>query len=103
MNTTKTKERAEKARATRAAKAEQFAGQTIVIDDEWQIVRADDLNWEVQHKKRFFGYYPDVVSAFKALPAKMLSSTAKNSVADVVERQAGLIATIEKALRFKMA
>lgn len=93
----------EKAKATRDAKAAEFAAQTIEIDADWRIVRADELNWEVQYKGKFDGYYGNLISAMKALPLKMLNSGAKNSVADVIERQKAIEQRIETALNLKLA
>jgi hypothetical protein len=90
--------RSQKIAATKAVKAEQFKSQTIRIDDNWRIIRADALNWEIQYKGRFCGYFGDLFNAFKALPGKMLKESAKGTLADVLERQRGILARIERAL-----
>ena len=46
------KERAKKAKATLEAKAQQYASQTIKINDDWSIMRMDDLNWQIKQKGR---------------------------------------------------
>jgi hypothetical protein len=90
--------RSQKIAATKAAKAEQFKSQTVWIDDNWRITRADSLNWEIQYKGKFCGYFGDLYNAFKALPGKMLKESAKGTLADVLECQRGILARIEKAL-----
>ena len=90
--------RSQKIAATKAAKAEQFKSQTVRIDDNWRIIRADSLNWEIQYKGRFYGYFGDLCNAFKALPGKMLKESAKGTLADVLECQRGILASIERAL-----
>lgn len=45
------KERSKKAIETKRLKREGFQNQTIEIDDNWRILRADKLNWEVQFKR----------------------------------------------------
>jgi hypothetical protein len=90
--------RAQKISATKAAKAAEFKNQAIQIDDNWRVIRADELNWELRFKGQFAGYYGTIADAFKALPAKMLSAAAKNSIADVLQCQAAIIKSIEKAL-----
>jgi hypothetical protein len=90
--------RSRKIAATKAAKAEQFKSQTVRIDDNWRIIRADSLNWEIQYKGRFHGYFGDLCNAFKALPGKMLKESAKATLADVLECQRGILARIERAL-----
>ncbi len=92
----------EKALATRQAKKEQMQSQTVTIDENWRILRSDELNWEIQFHQRdkwtFQGYYGTISSALKALPAKMLSEIAKGSLSDVLRSLEGITATIEKAI-----
>ena len=90
--------RSQRIAATKAAKARQFKSQTIQIDDKWRIVRADSLNWEIQYKGKFCGYFGDLHNAFKALPGKMLKESAKGTLTDVLECQRGIVARIERAL-----
>jgi hypothetical protein len=90
--------RSQKIAATKAAKARQFKTQTVRIDDHWRIIRADSLNWEIQYKGKFYGYFADLHNAFKALPGKMLRESAKDTLADVLECQRGVVALIERAL-----
>ena len=46
------KERAAKAKATLEAKAQNYKSQTIRINEDWSVVRVDDLNWQVKQKGR---------------------------------------------------
>jgi hypothetical protein len=88
--------------AARKAQAVQFAAQTIVIDDDWRIVRADRLNWEVQYKGAFYGYYGRLLNAFQALPAKMLDAGAKDSLQRIQECQTAINERIATALKLKL-
>jgi hypothetical protein len=90
--------RSQKITATKAAKAEQFKIQTVRIDDNWRIIRADSLNWEIQYKGKFYGYFGDIHNAFKALPSKMLKESAQGTLAEVLECQRAIVARIERAL-----
>jgi hypothetical protein len=79
--------KSEKIKATLKAKVEKFRSQTIKVDENWSIVRADELNWQIRHKhqrapydKWFFG---TLRGALLALPDKMLGEEAKNAIADV--------------------
>jgi hypothetical protein len=96
-----TKEQREKASATREANAKRWAEQTITVDENWRIVRADDYNWEIQFHRKFYGYYGNLLHAFQALPAKMLGEAAKSSLATLIDTQKGICETIEKTLRLK--
>jgi hypothetical protein len=89
--------------AAKKAQAAQFAAQTIVIDDDWRIVRADRLNWEVQFKGQFHGYFGCLLSAFQALPAKMLDAEAKDSLQRIQEQARAINERIATALKFKLA
>jgi hypothetical protein len=91
------KTRTKKMLATVAAKAAEFKEQDIRIDDNWRVFRADQLNWELRYKGRFAGYYGSLVSAFKALPDKMLGSAAKNSLVKLIETQNAIGESIEEA------
>ena len=88
----------EKALATRQAKKAQMESQTITIDDDWRILRADPLNWEIQYKGKFQGYYGTIPAALRVLPAKMLGEQAKGTLSDVLRSLEGVTATIEKAI-----
>ncbi len=81
--------KSEKARATKTAKRAGFAAQTIPITDDWRIVRADEMNWEVQHQSLlgkwvFHGYYHKLPDALQSLAGKMLDQQAHNSLTDVL-------------------
>ena len=90
--------RLEKAKATKQANRERFAAQTVTIDDNWKIVRADPLNWEIQYKGKFQGYYGTIPSALRVLPAKMLNEDAKGTLTDILRCVEGISATIDKAI-----
>jgi hypothetical protein len=100
MNIPKRKEltRAEKMSATCAAKRNQREGQTIVIDKNWRIVRADDLNWEVQFKEKFYGYFGSLKNAFNGLLKKMISDSARKDIAEVLKK----IKEIEEKIEAKL-
>lgn len=84
--------------AGRARANAAFAEQVIVIDSDWTIRRSDELNWEIQYKGRFNGFYSSIIGAFKALPAKMLNDEVKTSLACVIESQKAINEKIESAL-----
>lgn len=88
----------EKANATKQAIAAQYAAQTIVIDDQWRIVRSDFYNWEIQHKGRFFGYYGRLTDAFRALPKKMVSEAAAGTLQEILALERATCQLVEKAL-----
>jgi hypothetical protein len=96
-------DRLRKALDTKKAKKEQFAAQTIRVDDDWQIVRADEINWEVQFKGKFRGFFGSLPNAFDSLPAKMLGEQAQGDVAAVLGSQKAIQETIRKALSIKLA
>lgn len=85
--------------AARKVQSEQFAAQTIPIDSDWRIVRVDRLNWEIQFKGNFYGYYSRLINAFKALPAKMLDAEAKNSLGRIVVNQEAINERVAEALK----
>jgi hypothetical protein len=79
--------KSEKIKATLKAKAEKFKSQTIKVDENWSIVRLDELNWQIRHKdqrapydKWFFG---TLRGALLALPDKMLGEEAKGTIDNV--------------------
>jgi hypothetical protein len=90
--------RAEKMSATCAAKKTQRESQTIIIDENWRIVRADDLNWEVQFNEKFDGYYGSIKNAFNGLLRKMISDSARKDVAEVLKRLDEIEKKIEASL-----
>jgi hypothetical protein len=77
----------DKIKATKHAKAQARAAQTIKIDDNWSIVRIDDLNWQIRHRRQRLPfdrwYFGTLRGAFLALPDKMLGEEAKGAIADV--------------------
>lgn len=88
----------QKMAAAKAAKRSQFAEQTIVIDDQWQIIRSDELNWELQFQGKFKGYYGSIAGALKALPVKSLGEQVNNSLADLQRTLIAICENIDKAL-----
>lgn len=94
--------RTDKARHHAARRAAR-AAQTITIDSDWRIVRADELNWEVQYQGRFQGYYSDPIAAFHSLPAKMLNPIAAGTLDQILELCHSIQTRIETALKFKLA
>ena len=50
----------QKSQATKAAKSEAYAAQTITIDRHWRIQRVDERNWEMQFKGDFKGFFGDL-------------------------------------------
>jgi len=94
--------KSEKIRATLKAKAEKFRSQTIKVDENWSIVRADELNWQIRHKdqrapydKWFFG---TLRGALLALPEKMLGREAKGTIDDVRRCYRSFCETVLNAL-----
>ena len=87
----------EKAKEAKAANKAKFESQTIRVNDDWQIVRSDALNWEIQYQGKFKGYYGRILDALKALPHKMLDEQSNNSLADVQRGLDAIHATIDKA------
>src|SRR6516225_1098870 len=79
--------KSEKIKATLKAKAEKFRSQTIKVDKNWSVVRADELNWQIRRKdqrapydKWFFG---TLRGALLALPDIATGEEAKNAIAEV--------------------
>lgn len=93
------KQHVEKIMATKREKSAAFAQQIIPIDAEWEIRRADEMNWEVRYKGKFNGYFGRLVDAFHALPHKMLHQGVQNSVGEVIERQKAIQASVASALQ----
>lgn len=82
---------------TKRQKALGFADQKVVVDENWQVQRADELNWEVRYKGKFRGFYGTIASALDALPDKMLSEEAKGTLKDVKSMQEAIHERIEEA------
>jgi hypothetical protein len=94
--------KSEKIKATLKAKAEKFKSQTITVDENWSIVRLDELNWQIRHKdqrvpydKWFFG---TLRGALLALPDKMIGDEAKNAIADVSRSYRGFCEAVLNAM-----
>lgn len=62
----------------------EWDSQTIQVDDDWRIIRADEMNWEVQYKGQFKGYFGRLVNALQDIPHKMLSKQAKGSIDELI-------------------
>ena len=84
--------------ATNAAQQALFDSQVIKIDSDWTIRRADELNWEVQYRGRFHGFYSHLATAFRALLGKMTDLEAQSSLNDAIECTKRHAETIERAL-----
>ena len=94
--------KSEKIKATLKAKAEKFRSQTIKVDENWSIVRRDELNWQIRHKTQrepfdrwFFGTLRD---AILSLPDKMLGEEAKGTIDDVRRCYRGFCEAVLNAL-----
>jgi hypothetical protein len=72
--------------------------QTVTINEDWKILRADPLNWEIRYKGKPNGYFGTVSAALRALPAKMLNETARGTLSDVLRSVEGIQAVIDKAI-----
>lgn len=92
------KPNAEKSKATKLAKKESFAEQTVVIDENWHIIRADELNWEIQFKGKFHGYFGRLSHALKAIPHKMLNVEARGSLIQIVAILQSIEARIDQCV-----
>jgi hypothetical protein len=77
----------DKIKATKRAKAAAREAQIIKVDENWSIVRIDDLNWQIRHAKQRLPfdkwYFGTLRGAFLALPDKMIGEEAKGAIADV--------------------
>ena len=87
-----------KTEATKQAIRDQYARQILVIDNRWTVKRHDFYNWTVLLKGKFYGFYPTIFGALKALPAKMLGEEAKNSLQASVAQQKAINERIDTAL-----
>ena len=88
----------EKRKATLEARSQEFSAQTVTVDANWRIVRADPKNWEVQFKGDFHGYFGNLPSALCALPAKMLTAEARGDVKELVAIHKSIIDRINQVL-----
>ena len=84
--------------ATKTAIKKARKTQLITVDQDWQIRRNDELNWDILYKGKFKGYYGDVFSDLQALPCKILSEEAKNSLASITASQEAIAERIERAI-----
>lgn len=76
---------AEKRMAARKAKSDTYKSQVILIEGGWKISRLDERNWQIKHKSiQAENFYASIVDAFNALPVKMLSNEANNSLEEVL-------------------
>jgi hypothetical protein len=94
--------KSEKIKATLKAKAEKFRSQTIKVDQNWSIVRLDEVNWQIRHKDQrapydnwFFG---TLRGALLALPDKMLGEEEKGTIDDVRRCYRGFCEAVLNAL-----
>src|SRR5215467_4525239 len=73
--------KSEKIKATLKAKAEKFRSQTIKVDENWSIVRLDELNWQIRHKDQRAPYDKWFIRKWRgellALPDKRVGEEAK--------------------------
>jgi len=94
--------KSEKIKATLKAKAEQFRSQTITVDENWSIVRLDELNWQIRHKDQRAPYnkwsFGTLRGALLALPDKMLGEEAKGTIDDVRRCHRGFCEAVLNAL-----
>jgi len=84
--------------ATCAAKRNKRESQTIIIDENWRIVRADELNWEVQFNEKFYGYFGSLKNAFNGLLKKMISDSARIDLQECLKA----IKEIEEKIEVKL-
>ena len=84
--------------ATKRKKRARFDAQTIKIDGDWTVRRADELNWELLYQGKFKGYFPHLCNALDALSAKMLDEAAKNSLAEIRRSVRAIQEAIETSL-----
>ena len=84
--------------AGRAKSREAFAKQVLKIDKNWTIRRVDSLNWEIQFKGDFYGYYGHLICALNALSGKMLDREAKDALCLTGAIQKGIVERIARSL-----
>jgi len=94
--------KSEKIKATLKAKAEKFRSQTIKVDKNWSVVRADELNSQIRRKdqrapydKWFFG---TLRGAILSLLDKMLEEEAKGAIDDFRRCYRGFCEAVLNAL-----
>ena len=92
-------QRSQKIKDAKSAKAASLKSQAITITPQWQILRPDERNWELQFNHSFKGFYGDLPSALAALPAKMLDEAAKNNLADVLRSHKAIVEAIKEAFQ----
>lgn len=85
--------------AADAADKARWESQTIRIDENWKIIRADELNWQIVYKGKERGYYGKLSHAFLALVDKMLGEEAKGSLATCTDIIRAIQVKIEEALK----
>jgi hypothetical protein len=88
---------ATRGRKTSDTKRARRAAQVIIIDDDWEVRRADRLNWQIRYKGKQYGFYGTLPSAFQALPSKMLSEEASGTLADIKRSLRGIVERVESA------
>lgn len=89
--------KSDKIKATFKANSIKYGSQTISIDSNWQILRVDAKNWEIQFNSKFQGFYGSLPSALQALPSKMLSEQASGTLADVLRTHNAILDRIHMA------
>lgn len=98
-----TPERLKKAHETKAANSAKFAAQIVTVDDNWRIVRADEFNWEIQHRIKgdwkSSGHYGRLTVALNALDGKMLGEEAKGSLNELIAMQKAIVEVIDQAAK----
>lgn len=103
------KARSEKRLQTEAAQKRLWASQTITVDEDWRIIRLDQLNWQIQQftkteahpdgewqERGFYGKLPE---ALQALSGKMLGERAQSSLQDTLE----LLKDIKRSILMALA
>jgi hypothetical protein len=91
-----------KIQAAKAASKARHNSQAITIGKNWKVLRADAMNWMIQYKGEFYGYYGKLSHALNDLPVKMLGEEAKNSLQEVQRSLQAIHETIKKAISDKI-
>jgi hypothetical protein len=92
-------------KAGRNANSAKYAKQVITIEGQdtngkpitWTVKRDDEMNWTVLKDGKFDGFFSSILSAFNALPGKMLNEEAKTSLALIQEAQTAIMRRIAVA------
>lgn len=95
------KERTRRALETRAENQAKWSRQRIEIDDQFSIVRFDELNWQIQKDGKPFpreNYYGTLHGAFRGLPAAMLQPDSKTHVAEFIAMHRHVFERIDNVL-----